>query len=79
MFTTQLTPPRHLPLIAPQTISGLQTGFFPRGGKFSKTVFHAHTQYTTQGGVGTRLLISYVTVCLTIDPKDFRGPLLYAT
>lgn len=53
--------------------------FLYRGGKLSKTVFHVHAQYTAQEGVGTRLLISYVTVCLTIDPKDFRGPLLYAT
>ena len=43
-----------------RTKSGLHTGLSPRGGKISKTVFHLHVQYTTQEGLGTRLLISYI-------------------
>ena len=30
--------------------SGLYTGFFPRGGKFLRTILHVHAQYTTREG-----------------------------
>ena len=45
--------------------TGLHTGFFPRGVKFSKTIFHAHAQYTAHEGLGTRLLIKHTFLLST--------------
>ena len=62
----------------------LHTGFFPRGGKFSKTIFHAYTQYTTQKDLYVRLYTHFlhktpfycdiIDVCLLVLPPFFMQP-----